>query len=241
MTLFSSSAFPLPWASGCWECLAEPNTPPLADPCSYIAWPEPNRRSRNVRPTNSKTVPTECFVNIVLFLALPPHSLNTLFLQCIFVHWDMSLVWRPLSKLWRLFLWVYRPDCFEQILILRRHGGYLWLKACKKKSHLSTVTSILSEVKDTIRAPASNHLPSLSFRVLWRVLTAWGITGRRPGITGNTSPKSNSYFLIIPVWLISKPPHNITWLILDLQSSLSFYLSGSWQTCKSIPSETGGK
>lgn len=134
MTLFSSSAFPLPWASGCWECLAEPNTPPLADPCSYIAWPEPNRRSRNVRPTNSKTVPTECFVNIVLFLALPPHSLNTLFLQCIFVHWDMSLVWRPLSKLWRLFLWVYRPDCFEQILILRRHGGYLWLKACKKKA-----------------------------------------------------------------------------------------------------------
>lgn len=87
------------------------------------------------------------------------------------------------------------------------------------------MTSILPEVRDTIRAPASNHLPSLSIRVPRRVLTAGGITGRWPRISRKTSLKSNDYFLIVPFRLVGATPHHISWPVLDLSSAIISYLS----------------
>lgn len=89
------------------------------------------------------------------------------------------------------------------------------------------MASIPPEVRDTIRAPASNYLPSLSIRVPRRALTAGGITGRWPSFTRKASLKSNDYFLIAPSCLIRtlqlRPP-----LISHTLSSLSFCLPGSW-------------
>lgn len=58
-------------ASACpqWEQFSRAKYPPtLANLPLCIAWPELNRRSRKVRPPNSKTDLEECLVNIFPFL-----------------------------------------------------------------------------------------------------------------------------------------------------------------------------
>lgn len=85
----------------------------------------------------------------------------------------------------------------------------LWLKGCNKANHPSILASILPEARDTIRAPASNYLPSLSIRALWRVLTAGGITGRWPSISRKTSLKSSDYFLIISSRFCRATPYSL--------------------------------
>lgn len=94
-------------------------------------------------------------------------------------------------------------------------ANFIWgWRTITKPNHLSTVSSILPEVRDTIRAPASNHLPSLSVRVPQHALAAGGITGRWPGIPRKTRLKSSDYILIVP-FIHTKPCHN-----LDLSSAI---------------------
>lgn len=104
-------------------------------------------------------------------------------------------------------------------------------RAVTKANHPSTQASILPEARDTIRAPASNYLPSLSIRALWRVLTAGGITGRWPSISRKTCLKSGDYFLIVSSSLIRTTPHSTTWNTFDLLSAIIFISPSSWFSC----------
>lgn len=116
-------------------------------------------------------------------------------------------------------------------------------RAVTKANHPSILASILPEARDTIRAPASNCLPSLSIRALWCVLTAGGITGRWPSISRKTSLKSSDYFLIISSCLIRATPYSLqsrnTFKHTDLSSALSLCLPGlvvhiTWKSMSSL-------
>lgn len=95
----------------------------------------------------------------------------------------------------------YEQTCASLLARLRSQLN-LWLKGCNKSQSPVHLHRCSARGRDTIRAPASNYLPSLSIRVPWRVLKAGGITGRWSRISLKTSLKTNNYFQLILSCLI---------------------------------------
>lgn len=94
----------------------------------------------------------------------------------------------------------YEQTCASLMARLRSQLN-LCLKGCNKSQSPVHLHRCSARGRDTIRAPASNYLPSLSI-VLWRVLNAGGITGRWSHISLKASLKSNNYFHLILSCLI---------------------------------------